>query len=254
MLAHTLAALALFVRPDAVREAVRASPLASAAAAFIVGVAVGGAGGREVELALTQFSTVDDIPIQLFREHKTLTARVVKVSDGDTFRVVHTPLLGRPKKVSKLEGGSAKLSESTLQIRIAAIDCPEVAKGGRPGQPLGQEAADFARGRLEGRTVRVKLLARDQYKRAVATVSYQDGPLPFSRHDVGQELLERGLARVYRQSGAEYDGPVESWDKIEQRAKRAGAGMWASPEQAEANDPARFKRGARAAGGARGGG
>ena len=58
-------------------------------------------------------------------------------------------------------------------MRIAAVDCPEVAKFGSKGQPYGDTAKEFSREQLQGKRVHVKLLQRDQYQRAVATVSYR---------------------------------------------------------------------------------
>ena len=51
--------------------------------------------------------------------------------------------------------------------------------------------------------------------------------VPLSRRSLklGQELLKRGLARVYRQ-GAQYDGSIERWNRLEAKAERSRVGMW----------------------------
>lgn len=70
--------------------------------------------------------------------------------------------------------------------------------------PLAQEATDFTRNLVDNRLVRIKLLRRDQYNRAVAKVTTR-GLLPFTKNDVTLKLAERGLATMYTGGGAEYD-------------------------------------------------
>ena len=66
---------------------------------------------------------------------RTLTLNPqVSVSDGDTVRLRHTPSLFSSGRFA------GKLSENTISCRIAAVDTPETAKFGKPGQPLGEGA------------------------------------------------------------------------------------------------------------------
>ena len=58
---------------------------------------------------------------------------------------------------------------------------------------------------------------------------------------LAEELLADGLAYVYRGAGAEYDGPIERWDRIEAMAKARGRGVWAAGAAA-AETPAEYKR------------
>ncbi|KAH8070666.1 NAD+ synthase [Aureococcus anophagefferens] len=131
----------------------RRAPLACVAAAFVVGVLAG-------------VSRADDVA-DGFARYRT-------VADGDTFRARHTPLLSfaRPRRTTKAEGGSLKLADETLQIRLYAVDAPETAKFGNAGEKYGAAATDFVADRVRGRRVRLRLLARDQYGRAVAAVRY----------------------------------------------------------------------------------
>ena len=87
--------------------------------------------------------------------------------------------------------------------------------------------------------MRVKLLSRDQYQRAVCTVTYRKG---LRRKNLSEELLSRGYATVYRQGGAQYDSDrgVTRWDKLEAKAKSQGKGIWAAGSAAV--DPAAYKR------------
>lgn len=213
---------------------VKARPMPSLVAAFATGYAIGAVVGP----ALERYDTAGDVPARLFRKKAVLKARVIKVADGDTFRVAHVPMFswfrGAVKKLVKNEH-KQKLSESTIQVRIAAVDCPETAKFGSAGQRYGNEAKEFVQQLLEGRTVRIKLLQRDQYQRAVCSVNYGWG---FGRRDISEELLKRGLAVVYRQSGGQYDGPIERWNRLEADAQQKRIGMW----KEGGVDPASYKR------------
>lgn len=99
-----------------------------------------------------------------------LFGRVVRVSDGDTIRVRHTPiypLIGElayvpfpsphlciilPTSINPSTNTAAslgntkdtgRLTEETLSIRLAGIDAPEVAKASASGQPFAQESKQF---------------------------------------------------------------------------------------------------------------
>jgi endonuclease YncB( thermonuclease family) len=78
------------------------------------------------------------------------------------------------------------------------------AKFGNPAMPLADEATDYTYELVNDRIVRIKLLRRDQYNRAVAKVTTR-GILPFTKKDVTLKLAERGLATLYTGGGAEYD-------------------------------------------------
>lgn len=97
-----------------------------------------------------------------------IDAFVVKVTDGDTYRVRHITK-GHASPV--FEG---KLSENTIVVRIAAVDTPETAKFGQQGQKLGSVATEFVKNKLLQKKVRVKLLSKDQYGRVVGLVKYNE--------------------------------------------------------------------------------
>ena len=194
-------------------KAVQQSP-AVAVGSFAAGVAAGCAGST-FQRCLDLYLTADDMPGSHLRQHRSIAAKVVAVSDGDTLRVRHTPTL---LSSGKFKG---KLSENTISVRIAAVDTPETAKFGQPGQPLGADAKAFTK-RLLNRRVRVRCYARDQYGRIVGTVQYG-----IRRRDLSTELLRKGLASVYRSAGAVYaQRPLGGWDAIEARAQRNRLGMW----------------------------
>lgn len=65
------------------------------------------------------------------------------------------------------------------------------------------------------------------------------GILP--HRDFSEELLRRGLAVVYRESNAAYDGPSTRWDSLETQAKENRVGIWGLPLP-QKKSPAEYKR------------
>eukprot|EP00747_Dinoflagellata_sp_TGD_P089137 gnl/TRDRNA2_/TRDRNA2_164224_c0_seq1.p1 gnl/TRDRNA2_/TRDRNA2_164224_c0~~gnl/TRDRNA2_/TRDRNA2_164224_c0_seq1.p1 ORF type:complete len:233 (+),score=29.30 gnl/TRDRNA2_/TRDRNA2_164224_c0_seq1:311-1009(+) len=184
---------------------------------FLAGVAVGAlARPVAVGLHLTRWHTARDIPSDVFATKGTFTGVVTSVSDGDTIRVRHMPLL---RTSANFKG---KLSDETIVIRIGAVDCPEIAHFGSKGQPFGEEAKAWVKERLLNKRVTIKVLSRDQYYRVVGMV--YTGRL--FKTNLSKELLKNGLAQVYRQGGAQYDGEQEEYEAIEARAKKAKKGIW----------------------------
>lgn len=242
MLRNSLALLALLfppivalpVRPRnvvvAAVAAVRQAPLV-AAASFVCGVAVGCAISSD---AFEVYATAPDIPNRYIRDHRTLGGVVASVADGDTLRVRHTPLFASGKF-------SGKLSEETIQVRLLAVDAPEVGKFGSQSQPYAQEAKDFVKSAVLGKKVVVNCIARDRYGRLIGEVRH--GFL--GRKELSSSLLRRGLAVVYRGSDGSYGSRgLDTWQRIEAEAKRKSKGMW--KEFPEGVSPSEYKRQQRA--------
>ncbi|CAM9657496.1 unnamed protein product [Discosporangium mesarthrocarpum] len=189
--------------------------------------------GPKVTSSFSLYRTVGDLPNQFFTKNTTVKGIVKTVSDGDTIRVRHVPKIKLPIPGRSMEG--KKVSEETLMIRIYAVDTPEIAHFGKPAQPFGAEAKEFTTKNLLGKQVEVKLLSKDQYERAVAKVTY--GRWPF-RKDISKELIKNGLATLYRQGGAEYDGCLNTLDGEEAAAKAGKVGLWG---KAGLETPAEYK-------------
>lgn len=183
------------------------------------------------------FETAQDIPGDYFKNKKEITSIVQQVSDGDTLKVRHILRKGDEKY-------DGPMRYHTIVVRLAAIDAPETAKQGQPGQPFAQEAADFVSSKLANKEVKVKLLSRDQYGRAVGLVKYKEGGIfGFFRteYDISEELLKRGLAVVYRQGGGQYDGSIKRWDALEETAIQQKKGMW-HKGKAKVQLPSEYKK------------
>lgn len=86
-----------------------------------------------------------------------VSARVQRVSDGDTF-------------VATVKGRRER-------IRVIGVDTPESVSPNQPDEPYGEEASDFAKHHLDGETVRLAGDAepRDRYGRMLAYVWLEDG-------------------------------------------------------------------------------
>jgi micrococcal nuclease len=175
----------------------------------------------------------DDIPSKYFQEQRVVQGTIVKVIDGDTYKFYKKPGLlsfsSRPSDPAK----------DTITIRIAGVDTPETPKFGQPGQRYGLEAKEYATKKLLGKSVKVKLLKKDQYNRVLGVVRYSDNFI--SSADISEELLKQGLATVYRQGGAQYDGRLDVFTRLERDAIKAKKGIWKDGE-AKADLPSAYKK------------
>ena len=167
-------------------------------------------------LSPPMYNTAADIKLQGLSSQLTLDGVVLKVVDGDTYRVRHTPSFFSSSKVT------GPLGDKTIVVRAYAIDTPESAKFGNQAQPFAEASKEFAKKRLLNRKVKVKCLSRDQYGRIIGQVTYDSG------RDISEELLSEGLAVVYRRGNAQYgkDGTSSKWDQIENRAQEARKNLW----------------------------
>ncbi|KAL5040363.1 hypothetical protein BDV3_006535 [Batrachochytrium dendrobatidis] len=135
--------------------------------------------------------------------------------------------------------------KETLYIRLAGIDAPESACFGQPDQPFAQIAKSWLGSYLNGRIVRVQLLRRDQYNRLIGMVWVNPAWWPvLPTRNVSIEMLRRGLAVMYRATGAQYGGNPTQFNRVEQTAKAMRRGLWKSGDQFET--PLEFKKRTRA--------
>jgi endonuclease YncB( thermonuclease family) len=121
---------------------------------------------------------------------QTFTARVVEVTDGDTFDV-------------RQSGGRA------ATIRLWGVDAPETS------QPYGLQAVSKARQYVGGKTVEVTVEEIGRYGRAIASVEVQGG-------DLSQMLVRDGLAWHYDR----YAPSATELARLERQARNANRGLW----------------------------
>lgn len=134
---------------------------------------------------------------------------MVEVRDGDTVEV--------------------DIGSQTVPVRLHGIDSPE------SNQPYGERATRYTSELSLGRRVRVEVLDRDQYGRLVGVVELPDG------ESLNEALVEAGLAWWYRRY-APNDATLE---KLEERAREAGRGLWSDPGAVAPWDWRRGERGDR---------
>jgi micrococcal nuclease len=127
------------------------------------------------------------------------SARVASVIDGDTIEVV---MAGRPDRV-----------------RLLGVDTPETVDPHRPVGCYGPEASAYTKGRLAGRTVRLRFdrQRRDRYGRLLAYVEI-DG------RRFNDELLAGGYARLLVIPPNGRHGRVMLDEEL--AARSAGRGLW----------------------------
>ena len=151
----------------------------------------------ELETTASQSEAEDS----LGGDGKRLAAQVFHCNDGDTCRV--------------------KVMDSLwFNVRLAGIDAPEVAKarGGKPGQAMGNEAREYLNGMVKGKKIELRQVDLDPYNRPVVELFDKET-------NINLRLVEEGYAEVYR-------GKTKRFDKApfleaEEKAKKAKKGIWA---------------------------
>ena len=124
--------------------------------------------------------------------HAVFTARVVKITDGDTISV-------------QVEG------KRSQKVRLVDIDTPE------KDQPYGREARQALAALVANREVRIESRGADDYGRLLARVFVDE-------LDVNAELVRRGAAWVFRK----YSDDAKLLE-LEREARAEQRGLWALP-------------------------
>ncbi len=128
------------------------------------------------------------------------------------------------RRVAAVHAGDLIEIEGGWTTRLTGIRVPAL------NHPIGWQAYDFTKRRLEGQTVAMftwtkddtaATIVRDQDGRPFATIMFGKGLAT----DIAALLLERGLARVekeYLPEGSQH------YFEIERAARHQGLGIWAS--------------------------
>ncbi|ORX50204.1 SNase-domain-containing protein [Hesseltinella vesiculosa] len=164
-----------------------------------------------------RYPTAAHIPPEVFNKRTVIRGKVMSVGDSDNFRIYHTPGIGWGwwRHIPKTR---KELRDQTIPIRIAGVDAPEGAHFGMPKQPFYDESKAYLTSLVQNRFVKVELLARDQYNRAVGMVYIRSPPF-FTRKNVSEEMLKQGMASLYVAKGAAYADQKHRLEKAEARAK-----------------------------------
>ncbi|MBD2207783.1 thermonuclease family protein [Calothrix sp. FACHB-1219] len=135
---------------------------------------------------------------------------VVSVGDGDTLRVRNQ-------------------QGQTVTIRLACVDAPEMKQ-----QPWGQNSANRLKQLLPvGKSIKVRQVERDKYKRLVAEVYVGD-------RSINLNMVQEGQAVVYRQYLKGCANTKDQFLQAEAAAKLQKLGFW---NQAKPVMPWDFRQG-----------
>lgn len=126
--------------------------------------------------------------------------RVVRVSDGDSMRIVDND--GRNRR-----------------IRIAFVDAPEALQAG------GKASTQALRAKLLHQTVQVSVIDQDRYGRDVAAIGWQG-------EDIGLWQIRQGQAWHYQSIARRQQVPSSyaTYDQAQQAARQARRGLWRQHE------------------------
>lgn len=125
-----------------------------------------------------------------------------------------------------IDGDTVELGDRRL-VRLAGIDAPESKHPGKPIECMAFEAGRFLREQVEHREVELVLdkQRQDKYRRVV-------GHIVLAGRYVNAELVERGLAIVYRARRSDRDAIL---DAAEKRAQSKHLGLWSSHCRGQGN-------------------
>ena len=126
---------------------------------------------------------------------ETLTGKVVRIADGDTFTLL--------------------VDKKQHRIRLHGIDAPEI-KG---GQSYSQRFKEYLSSMIAGKTVKVNVKDTDRYGRFIGIVSTD------KIKDVNLEMIKAGMAWHY----SYYDN-TPSYKLAQQQAKKDKKGLWQDPK------------------------
>jgi micrococcal nuclease len=123
-----------------------------------------------------------------------------------------------------------KLPGGRQSCRLIGVDTPETVHPNKAVERYGKEASMFLKKMVEGKDVRIGNNGPeptfDKYHRRLVYV-YLDGPPPVF---VNREILAQGYGRLFESQRFAYK---DDFRVAQERARRAGLGLWASPAQSD---------------------
>lgn len=163
---------------------------------------------RNLGGALLLLAVSTGLPHPVRSEPARIQATVLEVVDGDTVRV----LLGGDERT----------------VRLIGVDAPEKGHPSRPVEFFGAESADILSSLCSGKDVLLES-DREDMDRYGRLLRYLFLPSPDGRL-VNLELVRQGAARVQTRFPFSRN---EEFLRVQDRAKRKGAGVWRDDGMAE---------------------
>ena len=145
-----------------------------------------------------------------------IKGRIVKVTDGDTIRVINEHFTDNNVKNIKNKDDFSHFKKGSFSVRLYAIDTPEKAFGSKPGQKYGGMAHDILENfcldekltkkvsEIIGEPVKIfkecklQTLSIDRYGRSLCVAKV-------GRTDLSMYMMRQGMAVVYYGGGAQYN-------------------------------------------------
>lgn len=143
-----------------------------------------------------------------------ITGIVTSVSDGDGFKLFHTPFF----RSSVWKAGDQKLT-----IRLTGIDAPETRYFSTPEQPFAAESKEFLSNLILNKRVKIIIKGIDRYNRILAIVFLGNF---FNSVNVNLKMIEEGYACVYIGRDSVYGGYKDEMIELQKKAKQNKKGMW----------------------------
>jgi endonuclease YncB( thermonuclease family) len=139
------------------------------------------------------------------------------------FLLICAVVSANTRVVTRVIAGDVLEIDGGWITRLTGITVPP------PSDPIGWQAYDFTKRRLEGQTIAMFTWTRDN---TAATIVRDENETPFAQiqfgkgfaTDIAAVLLKRGLARVDAEHLPEH---CAHYLEIERSARRAALGMWA---------------------------
>jgi micrococcal nuclease len=124
-------------------------------------------------------------------------------------------------KVVRVVDGDTLVLEHGVRVRFLGVNTPEIAHDDQPEEPLGQEAKEFTRKFIEGKSITLEYdqEREDQYGRTLAYV-YADGQM------LNEALIEAGFSEAVTRHPYRSDRK-RLFEAAEQRAYGKKLGIWA---------------------------
>jgi endonuclease YncB( thermonuclease family) len=125
-----------------------------------------------------------------------------------------------PVKVVRVVDGDTLLLEHGVRVRFLGVNTPEIAHDDQPEEPLGQEAKEFTRKFIEGKSIALEYdqERKDDYGRTLAYV-YADGRM------LNEALIEAGLSEAVTRHPYRPDRK-RLFEAAEERAYGKKIGIW----------------------------
>lgn len=136
------------------------------------------------------------------------------------------PQTGELRKVVRVIDGDTIVVSPNEKVRLIGVDTPETVHPKKAIACFGQEAKQFTRNAVEGKTIRLvldkvntKRQHKDRYRRTLAYAYLADGTL------LNRELIRQGYAHVYTRFPF---GHLVEFRELERTARANSMGLWAS--------------------------